>query len=79
MKGLEYMNCTVVLSSVTYAIKAQKILSGENIAAELTKSSAVKAVRGCGYGIKFNCENSDKVLKLLEEHGVKTLGMVSEG
>ena len=66
----------IVLSSVTYAIKAQKLLLYKGIRSELNKSSTVKAVRGCGYGIKVKSEQIDEATAVLAANGIKMLGIV---
>lgn len=67
----------IVLSSVTYAIKAQKLLALERIYCEITKSVEVRAVRGCGYGLKLRKkEQVGTALTVLERNGIKTLGVV---
>ena len=66
----------IVLSSVTYAIKAQKLLSFGGIRSELNKSSTVKAVRGCGYGIKVRSDQLDEASDILVKNGIKMLGVV---
>lgn len=68
---------TIVLSSVTYALKAQKLLAYERIYSEITKSVEVRAVRGCGYGLKLrNREQLNTAVSVLERNGIKPLGVV---
>lgn len=42
------MKKIVVLSSVTYALKAQEMLKSNGIYVEITRSRAVRSIRGCG-------------------------------
>ena len=71
------MNCTFVLSSVTYAMKASKLLAYEGITSSPVKSSEVKKLRGCGYGVyvKGNC---DRAKAIFDRNGIKTLGVIRE-
>jgi len=69
------MKCTLVLTSVTYAYKAARILSAYGIRAYPVKSPEVAKVRGCGYGVEFegDCE---RARDLLTENGVNVVGAV---
>ena len=44
---------TITVGSVTYAIKANKALSGIGIKSKLIKVDSSKANNGCEYGIEF--------------------------
>lgn len=68
----------IVLSSVTYALRAVDILKENSIPANLTRSSAVKKIRGCGYGVAVKAENYEKTLSLLSENGIKIIGETEE-
>lgn len=69
----------VIFSSVTYALKAQRLLSMHRIYTTLTRSAAVTAVRGCGYGLRLEDEGAvARAVGLLEKEGVPTLGTVWE-
>ncbi len=70
---------TLVFSSVTYAIKAQRLLAFNHIYTELTRSAAVTAVRGCGYGLRLT--DSGKLataLNLLNQNGIVSLASIKE-
>lgn len=72
------MKKIIVLTSVTYALKAQEILRSHGIKSKLTRSSAVRKVRGCGYGIIIDAEDLQESEKLISEAGIKNLGSVSD-
>ena len=72
------MKKIIVLSSVTYALKAQELLKSNGIYANLTRSRAVKNVRGCGYGISFDYALYQKAQSLLADSGIPTLGSIDE-
>ena len=72
------MKKIIVLSSVTYALKAQELLKSNGIYANLTRSRAVKNVRGCGYGISFDHALYEKAQNLLNDSGIPTLGSIDE-
>ena len=70
---------TLIFTSVTYAIKAQKLLASNNIRTALTRSPAVTAVRGCGYGLRLSDSSVlSKAAALLENSGIKVVGTVKE-
>lgn len=70
---------TLIFSSVTYALKAQRLLSGYRIYTTLTRSPAVTAVRGCGYGLRIaDTLRTEEAKRLLAENGINTLDTVRE-
>ncbi len=72
------MNIILVLSSITYALKAQELLKKEGIYASLTRSPAVKSVRGCGYGIMVPAHCEGRARHIMQTAGIKILGSVTE-
>lgn len=72
------MNKVIVLTSITYALKAQELLRANGINANLTRSPSVRKVRGCGYGVKFAEENEKRASELIEQSGIPTLGSVDD-
>ncbi len=70
---------TLIFSSITYALKAQRLLSDSQIYSTLTRSPAVTAVRGCGYGLRLaDVTRAEKAIELLRSRGINTLGTVKE-
>ena len=49
--------CVASLKSMTYAIKAKRILQEIGIDSEIIKLEPHMTHNGCAYGIKFNCLN----------------------
>jgi len=72
------MSIILVLSSVTYAMKAQDLLKRENIYSSITRSPDVRAIKGCGYGIKISCENETWGRRILQNNGINIIGCVTE-
>ncbi|OGO87336.1 MAG: hypothetical protein A2Y15_06150 [Clostridiales bacterium GWF2_36_10] len=72
------MSVILVLSSVTYALKAQDLLKNEGIYSTITRSPAVKAIKGCGYGIKIPYNQEIWAKQILLENGISILGCVIE-
>lgn len=66
---------TLVLSSVTYAHKAQSILSRAGIRSTIMRSAAVRAVKGCAYGAP-QAEQVDRAAELLAAQSISVLAIV---
>lgn len=73
-----YLNIILVLSSITYALKSQELLKRENIYTSLTRSSAVKAIKGCGYGLIVPAEHEMLARTTLQSAGVNIVGSFNE-
>ncbi len=65
MKDLS-RDCFADLGSVTYAMKAQRILSNAAIPSSVIKSDTSSRHRGCTYGIRFSCQQKNNVRTVLE-------------
>ncbi|MBQ3081325.1 MAG: DUF3343 domain-containing protein [Clostridia bacterium] len=71
---------TLIFTSVTYALKALRLLADHHIHTTLTRSPAVTAVRGCGYGLRLaDPSRLEEAKRILERQGVYSLGAVKEG
>lgn len=72
------MDLIFVLSSVTYAMKARDLLSAQGIRSELTRSSAIRKVRGCGYGLRIRTSDRERAEQILIRAGINILGITQE-
>ena len=72
------MELIMVLSSVTYAMKARDLLLAEGIRSELTRSSAIRKVRGCGYGLRIHAKDRENAEHILVKAGINILGVTRE-
>ncbi len=72
------MKKVIVLSSVTYALKAQELLKNNGIFSKITRSKAVRSVRGCGYGVSVDSALSEKTESLLISSGIPIIGSIDE-
>ena len=62
----------VTVGSVTYAIKARKILSAAGITTAMKKISGSRTgKRGCVYGIEFSANRLYDVMRVLRENNIK--------
>lgn len=72
------MKKVIVLSSITYALKAQELLKSNGIYANVTRSKAVRNIRGCGYGLSFDQALIEKAQSLLIKAGIPIIGSTDE-
>jgi len=66
----------IILSSVTYAIRAKEILLRYNIKALCEKLPASVTGCGCGYGLRVYCDEQT-ARALLETEGIQVKGNYS--
>ena len=62
--------CIFTTGSVTYSLKANRILAENSIPCSTTKISARNNNRGCIYGIEFACSQKANVIRLLSGAGI---------
>ena len=63
-------SCIIALSSVTYAMKAERLLSDAGIAASIIKLEAGQTRSGCAYGISLSCGHASAAVQHLSKHGI---------
>ncbi len=63
--------CVAGIGSVTYAMKAQEILSASGIQAEVIRLRPEQTKRGCAYGISLCCGEFRRALSLLRGAGIQ--------
>ncbi len=73
------MDTVIVLTSMTYAYKAQEILNRHKINNSLTRNAQTSRIRGCGYGLRIDESQSGYVQRLLLENGIKIAGITGAG
>ncbi len=71
--------CTAALPSLTYAMKAQRVLSAAGLNSDIVKLDSSKTKHGCGYGVSFACGMTDSVKRALRSGGVSVKQYVSGG
>ena len=67
---------TIVVGSVTYAMKAKDILFSYGIRAYIEKMKTNNSY-GCGYALKVK-SRGELALKILYEHNIKVLSVINE-
>ena len=68
----------LVFSSITYALKAQKILTAASVPTELVRSPRVREVRGCGYGLKMSDKDVTAAENACAATGIKVIGKLND-
>ena len=68
----------IMVSSVTNALRGQKLLASHGIRSEILRSSGKGERRGCGYSLAVAREQLEKTRELLVRNGIKVVG-TSEG
>ena len=63
-------NTTLLLGSVTYAVKARRLLARSGIKAVLVKLSDKGAADGCSHGIEIASSRFFEAVVILKENGV---------
>ena len=61
-------------SSVTYAIRAQKLLERQGIRSYMKKLTGTPGAQGCGYGLEIN-DDPEKARRLLAEADIRLTGI----
>lgn len=70
---------TLIFSSITYALKAARLLASHRIHTTLTRSPAVTAVRGCGYGLRLaDGTETARAQSVLKASGINVVDTVKE-
>ena len=65
---------TIIVGSVTYAMKGKDILFAHGFKAYIERIKKT-AGYGCGYAVTVR-ENGEEALKILRENGIKVLGVL---
>ena len=60
----------IMCSSITYALKGQKVLSGKGITTAVRRPEADSGC-GCGYSLYVDEKIYDRALSILNESGIK--------
>ena len=68
------MNCEfLIVSSITYALKAKSELEGHGIVCKVEKIKNVAALGGCGYGIRVNSDVSALARRYMSLAGIRVI------
>ncbi len=74
----KYNTCAAVMSSLTAAQKAQKVLGAAAIPASVGKIHSGNAHRGCAWGVSFSCNQRENVERVLSVSGISVRSWETE-
>ena len=66
----------LIVSSVTYAIKAKNELLREGINCKVEKLKKVQTLKGCGYGVAIARDNTDYAVDVMKRANIKVIEIV---
>ena len=66
-----YYGCLAVMGSMTQAMRAQKVLAGAAVRAEVVKADSAHTRRGCAYALSYPCSQENNVRTILSGAGIR--------
>ena len=63
--------CLAVMGSMTQAMRAQKVLAGAAVRAEVVKADSAHTSRGCAYALSYPCPQENNVRTILSSSGIR--------
>lgn len=72
------MKNLIMLTSITYAMKAKEILIRQGIRSDIVRTPKHNSPTGCGYSL-FVPGKFDEAVSIISSAGIKIVGTVSEG
>lgn len=68
----------IMVSSITYAMKAKSLLRDNNIYADIIKTSKYSSQGGCSYSLVLY-KKFDRAVEILKENDIDILGVTGGG
>ena len=75
----DFYECLVVMGSMTQAMRAQKVLAGAAVRAEVVKADSAHTRRGCAYALSYPCSQENNVRTVLGSAGIRVRDYYREG
>ncbi len=66
-----FYGCLAVMGSMTQAMRAQKVLAGAAVRAEVVKADSAHTRRGCAYALSYPCLQENNVRTILSGAGIR--------
>ena len=66
------------LSSITFALKSEKILNQFNIYNRIVRTPSSYSKCGCGYSLVIYRKNLDDVINILNKHKISVISIIDE-
>ena len=57
--------CTIAISSVNHALRAEKVLTSHSLRCKIIKLQPNETKKGCAYGIEISCKDVPSALSFL--------------
>ena len=74
----DYYECLAVMGSMTQVLRAQKVLAGAAVRAEVVKADSAHTRRGCAYALSYPCSQENNVRTILSSAGIRVLDFYRE-
>lgn len=71
--------CTAAAPSLTFCVKAQRLLAQSFISAEVVRLEPSMTQRGCAYGIEFPCDRKREVRSILSRANIRITQYIDGG
>ncbi len=69
------MNLYIKVGSITNAQRAKSVLMKYSVKAQVQRAEQIKQGDGCGYIIKVYDDDENKILNILKNNGINSLGV----
>lgn len=66
----------LVVSSITYAMRGQKLLENHGIPSHIERDIKALAKYGCGYGLRVSVGSDQTAKEILSSNGIKVLAVI---
>ena len=66
-----FNECLAVMGSMTQAMRAQKVLAGAAVRADVVKADSAHTRRGCAYALSYPCAQENNVRSILAGAGIR--------
>ena len=67
----DFYKCLAVIGSMTQAMRAQKVLAGAAVRADVVKADSAHTRRGCAYALSYPCAQENNVRTILAGAGIR--------
>ena len=67
----DFYKCLAVMGSMTQAMRAQKVLAGAAVRAEVVKADSAHTSRGCAYALSYPCSQENNVRTILSSARIR--------
>lgn len=71
--------CTAAMSSITFCMKAQRLLAESGKRSFIVKLDPSVSKRGCAYGIEFDCQEKQEIRAILSRSNIRVTQYIDSG